>query len=515
MLKRLLIFVHRWLGAAVTVMLTLWFSSGIVMMYHGFPEITMRQRLAHEQTLAPETIKVSPGEAAGIAHAPGVAPVRLAMFAGRPAYLFPGVTVYADTGSEQRTMDSATIARAAAAWAGEPAGQARSELLTTPDQWTLSAEYQFLFPMQKFSWPDGQQVYVQRETADVVQYTTTSSRGWAYVGAIPHWLYFGPLREHSSEWLATMKWAAITGSCTGVLGLVVGVWVYSPRRRYRYNGAPARIPYRTWKRWHTVVGLIFGVVTITWSFSGLLSMGPFPFMRRLTEATIASAESSDKSLELDHVVLGAALPLAEYASKPAPLALASLDGFPVKEFDYVSLDGVPMYIASGAGQTRIVPISGSPTASFDAGDLMRRIERTNGPNIADMRLMTDYDRYYVDRRGDLPLPVIRVSLNDAVGTRYYIDPATASIVNSYSARGWVHRWLFHGLHSMNLPWMYKYRPLWDVVMIALLLGGALLCATSLVLTVRLLARKVRWVLRRVLPQPRQHSWPDRTADEVR
>ena len=193
----------------------------------------------------------------------------------------------------------------------------------------------------------------------------------------------------------------------------------------------------------------------------------------------------------------------------------SVDEFSGQEFDYVSLDGVPMYIASGAGQTRIVPISGSPTASFDAGDLMRRIERTNGPNIADMRLMTDYDRYYVDRRGDLPLPVIRVSLNDAVGTRYYIDPATASIVNSYSARGWVHRWLFHGLHSMNLPWMYKYRPLWDVVMIALLLGGALLCATSLVLTVRLLARKVRWVLRRVLPQPRQHSWPDRTADEVR
>jgi len=104
----------------------------------------------------------------------------------------------------------------------------------------------------------------------------------------------------------------------------------------------------------------------------------------------------------------------------------------------VSLDGVPMYIASSAGQTRIVPIAGTPSASFDAGDLMQRIARTNGPNIAELRLMTDYDRYYVDRRGDLPLPIILVRLNDAVGSRYYIDPATASFLgevwDSYGGR---------------------------------------------------------------------------------
>ena len=51
-------------------------------------------------------------------------------------------------------------------------------------------------PLYKYSWPDGQQVYVNGDTAEVVQYTTTSSRFWAYLGAIPHWLYFTPLRKH-------------------------------------------------------------------------------------------------------------------------------------------------------------------------------------------------------------------------------------------------------------------------------------------------------------------------------
>ena len=31
---------------------------------------------------------------------------------------------------------------------------------------------------------------------EVVQYTTTGSRLGAYVGAIPHWFYFTPLREN-------------------------------------------------------------------------------------------------------------------------------------------------------------------------------------------------------------------------------------------------------------------------------------------------------------------------------
>ena len=76
-------------------------------------------------------------------------------------------------------------------------------------------------------------------------------------------------------------------------------------------------------------------------------------------------------------------------------------------------------------------------------------------------------------------------------TRYYIDPKTGRIAGTYSSRNWVNRWLYHGLHSLDFPWLYNYRPLWDIVVITLMLGGTALCVTSLLLTYRVLQRKLR------------------------
>ena len=88
-----------------------------------------------------------------------------------------------------------------------------------------------------------------------------------------------------------------------------------------------------------------------------------------------------------------------------------------------------------------------------------------------------------------------------MGTRYYIDPKTAASSANYSARGWVNRWLYHGLHSLDFPWLYKYRPLWDIVVISLMLGGTALCVTSLVLTWRVLARKMAVIIRARIDLP--------------
>ena len=81
-------------------------------------------------------------------------------------------------------------------------------------------------------------------------------------------------------------------------------------------------------------------------------------------------------------------------------------------------------------------------------------------------------------------------MNDADNTRYYVDPGSARVVATYSSRNWVNRWLYNGLHSLNFPWLYNYRPLWDIVVITLMLGGTALCVTSLVLAWRVLGRKL-------------------------
>ena len=58
LLKRLLIFVHRWLGVALSVIFLLWFASGIVMMYWSYPGVSAGDRLQRSPALKPEDIKL-------------------------------------------------------------------------------------------------------------------------------------------------------------------------------------------------------------------------------------------------------------------------------------------------------------------------------------------------------------------------------------------------------------------------------------------------------------------------
>jgi hypothetical protein len=74
---------------------------------------------------------------------------------------------------------------------------------------------------------------------------------------------------------------------------------------------------------------------------------------------------------------------------------------------------------------------------------------------------------------------------------YYVDVRTARIVAAYSARSRWNRWLYHGLHSFDLPWLYRYRPAWDIFVLVLLLGGATLSVTAVTIGWQLLGNKLR------------------------
>ena len=63
LIKRALIFVHRWLGVALCVVFLLWFPSGIGMMYWDFPGVTDADRLEHSPNLDVARIRLSPAEA--------------------------------------------------------------------------------------------------------------------------------------------------------------------------------------------------------------------------------------------------------------------------------------------------------------------------------------------------------------------------------------------------------------------------------------------------------------------
>ena len=491
MLKRSIVFVHRWMGVAFCTLFLLWFASGIGMMYWTFPSVTPADRLERAPVLSPATITLSPAEAAAKLGIPLDGPVRLNTFDGRPVYRFGDprsdaqLIVYADTGEEQNDVSRLMVPRIAAAWTKQPVNEATVEQVQEVDQWTVQASLRTLRPLWKYSWPNGEQVYVSQATGEVVQYTTTASRIGAYLGPIPHWLYFTPIRKHGPEWSRLVIWSSGIGTVAAIFGIVVGLWMFSPSKRYRYNGAPARIPYRGQKRWHTILGLVFGVATVTYAFSGMLSMDPFPTR---TGGRPASARGG---VEPDiRQALRGSVDLAAFSAKHPRVALEELRGEQVKELELTSFAGEAVYMATMAGgSTRIVPVHGAPRHEFDRAAIVERVSKAAGGRV-ETRLLEQYDLYYLDRHRRRPLPVILAQLTDGERTRYYIDPKTARVVGSYSSRDWVNRWLYTGLHSLNFPWLYNYRPAWDIVVITLMLGGTALCVTSLVLAWRVLGRTI-------------------------
>jgi hypothetical protein len=482
-LKRLAIVVHRWLGVAACLLFAIWFPSGIVMMYWDFPSVTPADRLERAAPLEPSQITLSPNDAllrSGVSFSPSTA--RLNTFDGRPVYRFrAGSTeriVYADTGEERSRASRELMARVASRWARQPSMMATLANVDL-DQWTVQGSFRTLRPLWKFSWPDGQQVYVSELSGEVVQYTTTGSRLGAWVGAIPHWLYFTPLRRHELAWNRVVIWTSALATIAAALGLVVGVWMFAPSKPYRRGGAPTAIPYRGQKRWHMVLGLLFGVGAVTWAFSGLLSMEPFP-------EPGAARRAGDGFPRM----LRDPLDVAAFSPRDPRDVLRTL-GRPVKELEFTSVGGEPLYLAMlDSGETRVVPLGVPPRLDVAPAVLTRAIARASASvGLASQTTLDRYDRYYRDRLKRQPLPVTLVILNDATGSRYYVDPKTARVVGAYTG-DWLSRWLYHGLHSFDFPWLYDHRPLWDIVMLTFMLGGTALCVTSLVMAWRVIGRQL-------------------------
>jgi hypothetical protein len=245
-----------------------------------------------------------------------------------------------------------------------------------------------------------------------------------------------------------------------------------------------------------VFGLVFGLGAATWAFSGMLSMDPFP---ERTNRPVGGGAQLGRELDAEGakrnipVALRGEVSLEGFAVKHPKQVLTELSRFKVKELDLISFAGNPVYIATlNDGDTYAVPVDGEPMPGFKPEWITEVVTNAAGAkNLAELRTLDQYDRYYLDRRRHRPLPVVLARLNDEQQTRYYIDPKTARVVGSYNSGNWMSRWAYHGLHSLDFPWLYNYRPLWDIVVITFMVGGTALCVTSLILAWRVLGRKLQ------------------------
>jgi len=500
-LRKILLLSHRYVGIAISALVVMWFATGITMMYvGGMPRLTPEMRLERLTPVQPSEVRLTPVEAAEKAEF-GPQPTRATLLSilGRPAYRFGGnggtTIVYADTGEIADEFTEEQTREIAARFMRVPVDRVNYQrTIDESDQWTLGMSR--ALPLHKFAIDDdlGSEVYISPVNGDAAMLTTARTRAYAWVSTIPHFLYFTALRNNQPIWYRVMVWTSGLAAALAVVGLILGVMFF---RRGRATWSAA-IPYAGWMRWHYVSGLVFGVFSVTWAFSGLVSMEPW-------------AWTNQRGVELRAGALsGGRLDLAAFPRMDPAAWDRLLDGGALKEVDLVRMHGDHYYVVRRTREEgrdlgkrerihqpyqvggRVDPdrliVSAATleprTAPFSTTEIVRRVRNavTTAP-IAEAELLTDYDSYYYSRRAQTPLPVVRIKFDDPAQTWLYIDPELNQPLASIPKYARVERWLYNGLHSFDVGYLYK-RPLWDIVMLVLLVGGLVSSSIGLYLGVK-------------------------------
>lgn len=484
---------HRWLGIGLGLFVLLWFLSGLVMLFVGYPQLTQSERLNHLEDIALQQVKLDAAQAWALTGKVGQPErVRLAMQAQRPAYYFlqqgQWQVVWADTYSPKpaqsissQSIQSTTITPKQATQAAEqfqPGVKASAALLIDRDQWSISSSLNAHRPLYRVALDDvaASELYVSSHTGEVVLDTNRSERTWNWLGSVIHWIYFTPLRMERELWRQIVLWLAFGGVALASLGLWLGTQRIRLNRRYS-NGRIT--PYHGWARWHHLVGITTGIFCVTWLFSGWLSLTPFGW---LSERALSSAESEQWA--------GSALQMQD-AKLPLLAPTAKLAKTHIKEMEWTKFAGETYLLAKGAQQEWLINSqTGTLVLPFIAASLQLQASKLGVDGvIASVRWLSDGDLYFHQDAQQTP-KVLRIAFTDALNTTYYIDARTAKILASQDSSSRIYRWLFDGLHRLDVP------PLWDkllarrVAIFTLSAGGILLTVAGLVLGWRRVRRKL-------------------------
>tara|TARA_B100001123_G_scaffold436774_1_gene567723 strand:- start:40296 stop:41852 length:1557 start_codon:yes stop_codon:yes gene_type:complete len=491
-LRKYFIWLHRYLGIPLSGLFVMWFATGVVMMYAGgMPRLSGDMVLSRLSVINFSKVELTPTEAFSKNNRPiNSDSLSLMSVMDRPAYRTDHFTIFADTGEELTELSILDCRRIASDFLGLP--EKRVEHVGTllrPDQWTLT--YNASLPLHKFRVNDkyGSEIYVSPRFAEVVVLTTRRSRGFAWIGAIPHWFYFSFLRSRPMLWYDLVIFFSVLGCVLAITGLVLGIiqfrWTQTGKKGQLKINFLARVPYVGGLRWHYITGIVFGMFTLTWVFSGLLSMEPFQWTQP-KDPTVRADSFVTGAPELHQVSIAQS---AKWNQLVADLDVVKMEFKNFQGKSYFVLHTVNTLSRIDVRQSFYQPYEVSIWEQTDqvaiAADTLTIRERYHDEQtlissvktalpdvqIFEATMLDSYDSYYFSRNEQRPLPVLRVKLNDSMQTWLYIDPRLGQLLTTNHKFTRIERWMFNGLHSLNFPMLYQQRPLWDLVMIILGAGG--------------------------------------------
>ena len=498
--RKSMILLHRYLGIVLSLFFVVWFVSGIGMMWaRDMPRLTPQMRVERLAALDFSVIQLTPAQAAeraGMDYSPGRAVLTTVM--ERPAYRFGGTTVFADTGDLLDEANAEQARTIASRFMDLPEDRIHyAGLLTEADQWSIGLRRQL--PVHKLTVDDDArtELYIPPGTGDVALLTTRGSRALAWVATIPHWMYFTPLRTNDALWRQVVLWTSGIGCILALAGIIVGLIQLKRSRPH--------IPYSGWMRWHHITGMVFGVLTLTWVFSGMLSMEPWGWASR--EGLTVEQEA----------FTGGPLDLSMFPAMDPASWNQLVPARPIKEVEFTRIQGDPYYIVRVAAEPgAAIDSYGGPNQEyavmgrtepntllvaanslhtryepFSTESLMSRLkEAVPDVPILESEMLPEYDSYYYSRDMQAPLPVLRVKFDDPDKTWIYLDPQRSQLVAQIHRLDRVERWIYNGFHSLDFAFWY-YSPVWEVGVIVLSLGGIASSAIGMFIGFKRLFRATR------------------------
>jgi len=478
--------IHRILGTLLSVLFLMWFVSGLVMIYHTFPRAGQQEKMARMEYLTPDlpaldevTARLPEGEKLrGLTLNRYLGQTVFHVRTNKGSYDLP-----ADTLETIPAIDWNRIQQVATLWCAAPVAQV--DTMRKLDQWIPFGRLAKEFPIYKFHFndPEKHQLYISSVSGEVLQFTNQKSRFWAWLGAIPHWVYFTRLRQDASLWINTVIWL----SGIGCIMCIAGIWWGIRDVRLARKRKKGITPYtKKWYKWHHVTGFVFGLFVLTFTFSGMMSLAEVPKWLSSPKSEVNVRQvfqqktPSPQDYPLDYRQVIAAYPNT------------------IKQLEWGSFNDYPFYtLQTGSEKPIVIDASASDIRPLDLTEtyIRRSIEDVHGAQ-ADIKinLLTAYDFYYVSRKRNLDLPVWKVSVKDVDNSCYYINPATGSYRYINNTSRWRH-WMYPALHSYSIPGLANNPVLWNIVMWGTMLGGTIVSFTGVWLGIRYLIRKTKKLIR--------------------
>ncbi len=423
---------HKWFGIPLSLMFIAWYISGAVMLYHPFPRLT------------PATTPVAEADVGQLVKLWQEVPDTFSNC--RISFSGKHLLIKADNkliGAYQPTLDELRSIETSFGTEIE-----KIDTLSDIDKWIPFNNLMKHLPIYRITGTDKSYTYVSSQTGEVLQHNTLSGRRWAWVGALPHYVYITPLRRDSELWRNTVIW--LSGLCTVsvIFGLIIAVRFLIRTRRLRI------FPRKSW-RWHYSWGLFFGLSMLAFIFSGMMSLAKIPdWMMKSRPLPEGSSMLAKNNVDLSLL--------------PERFGIATITANP--------LQAIKVTVGE---HTYLLPVNNITPLDFSPDNMSKIIARQTGETVINIESIKD-GIFYTPK----DYPGYKAETENY--TVYWNDEGFYRIMDHKAKAQAI---CYRVLHTMNLPVINRVGWVHDIFLWILLLGGMVIVGAGTVLSVKSVCRR--------------------------